>query len=188
MCTASTKLHKSKNKMNIPTFYSLSTGILSASIFNIVGTELAIEAKSRKHAVLVEFIGNNNQHNNAIRQKLQIIAVKFGASYLGRCLGATTITYTFNNALLGYQIKTVIYVAGFFFLYLLPKVLTLAPYIGHVFRIEEKLAGKVLHASTITASIVIFPMLLLNSTTVSSFTFVALTGYTLYIDVFKKVL
>lgn len=174
--------------MNTTTFYSLSAGILGSSFCNIVGSELSIEAESRRPALLTEFAGNNGQYTNATVQKAQDIGTKLGASYVGRCLGATVLTFTISNALLGYQIKTITYVAGFIFTFFLPKVLTmLAPYTGHSFAYQHEFLGKVLHVATLTASIAVFPMLLLNSTTVASFTFVALTGYTLYIDTFKKV-
>jgi len=174
--------------MNTTTFYSLSTGIMVASFFNYVESEIIIEAESMLHPLMTEFTGNNQQYTNAIRQKVQVIRTKIGASYLGRYLSVTLMTFTINNAFLGYQIKPITYVAGFIFLKLIPGVLTrLSPYIGHSFKNQEELLGKVLHAATLTASIAIFPTLLLNSTTLVSFTFVALTGCILYNDVFKKV-
>lgn len=177
-----------KDPMNTTTFYSLSASIMGASFFNIVGSELSIEAESRWNALFTEYIGNNNVVTNAIIQKIHVVRRKIGASYFGRCLSATVVTFVINRTLLGSEINSICYVAGFSFLTRLPKFLTgLAPYIGQSFINQEQFLGKVLHAATLTASIVIFPMLVLNSTTLVSFTFVALTGYTLYMDVYKNV-
>lgn len=63
---------------------------------------------------MTEFTGNNQQYTNAIRQKAQVITTKIDAAYLGRCLSATVLTFTINNAFFRYQIKTITYVASFF--------------------------------------------------------------------------
>lgn len=180
MHIASTKLHKAKTKMNISTFYSISAKIMQASMLNAVGSDLLKMAKSDGNALFTEISGNNYQVNQQMDRKSFAIFTKTNLSYFNKCLSATLITATFNNTVLGSQIKTINYIAGLFFILIIPKVLSiLAPYTGYFSDTDDnrKFLGKVLNVATLTASIATLPSMLSCSLTIGpgAFVFAAFT-------------
>ena len=180
MRSASTKLHKSKTKMNISTFYSVSAKVMAASLLNAVGSNLVKMAKSDRNALFTEIIGNNFQVNQQMLRKSFAISTKTNLSYVNKCLSATLITSIISNTALKSQINTIKYIASFFFILIIPKVLSiLAPYTGYFSDTGDnrKFLGKVLNVATLVASIATLPSMLSCSLTIGpgAFVFAAFT-------------
>ena len=155
--------------MNISIFYTVSAKIIGASLYNALGSELLKEAKTVGNALHTEIIGNNFQLNQQMVNKhIGILLIK-NISYSLKVLSATVITSTISNIALKSQIKTINYIAGFFFVLIIPKILSiLSPYTGHFADTDDnkKFLGKVLNVATLVASIAILPSLLSCSLTI----------------------
>lgn len=155
--------------MNASTFYSVSAKIIGASLLNSAGSYFLKMAKSEGNALNTEIIGNNFQVNPQMADKSKDILFKTEDSYFFKCSSAIIITSAISNNALNPQIKTINYIAGFFFILIIPKILSiLSPYTGHFSDTDNnrKSLGKVLNVATLVASIAILPSMLSCSLTI----------------------
>ena len=155
--------------MNTSTFYSISTKIIVASVHNIVSSDFLKMAKSEGRALGAEIIGNNYQLNQQMFDKSLVIWAKTFTFYLTRCISATLVTSAISNSVLKSQIKTINYIAVFFNILIIPRVLSIiTPYTGHFADTDNnrKYLGKVLNVATLVTSIAILPSMLSCSLTI----------------------
>lgn len=161
--------------MNTSTFYSVSAKIIVASVHNIVASDFLKMAKSKGRALGTEIIGNNHQVNQQMLKKSVNIWATTFTSYLTKCISAIVITSAMNNTAFKTQIKTIHYIAGFFFILIIPKVLSIiAPYTGQFADTDDnrKFLGKVLNVATLIASFATLPSIVSCSMTMGPGAFV----------------